>query len=311
MNVSDTSSYTQLYDGDIDSDIECLIGDTRKRSKRKNQNSSKVIESGRNAPVYIERGLGKSLIVNKNTLLHVPNLKEKQNVRDDDFAAWEKHSTGFGSKMLNKMGYCGKGLGKSGDGIINPIKIKDVNVRTKNEDLAENVPKYRVTNEIYPWPEGTTLITGSSILLGIQENKLQRYKAKVRPFPGATVDEMFDYLNPLLKKTPSNIILHIGSNDSPNKTSDEIAKEIIHLNAYIESVLPSVNIYWSCPVLRLDNKQANMVLPELSQWLKFFPKNFIDNNNIDGTCIGRKGLHLNTKGSSRLATNFISLLRRL
>ena len=122
---------------------------------------------------------------------------------------------------------------------------------------------------------------------------------------------MYDYLNPLLKKNPSNIILHIGSNDALDKTTEEIANEIIHLNEYIENVLPSVKIFWSCPILRLDNMKANTVLRELSQWLKNFTKNVIDNNNIDGTCIGKKRLHLNAKGSGRLAINLISLMKRL
>ena len=122
---------------------------------------------------------------------------------------------------------------------------------------------------------------------------------------------MYDYLNPLLKKKPTNIIIHIGSNDGPDKSVEEIANELIHLKAFIEKVLPAVDIFWSCPVLRLDNRKANAVLRELNQWLNFFSNNFIDNYNIDGTCIGKKGLHLNSKGSGRLAMNFISLMKRL
>ena len=43
---------------------------------------------------------------------------------NDNFAAWEKHSNGFGRKMLDRMGYCGGGLGKCEDGIVNPIIIE-------------------------------------------------------------------------------------------------------------------------------------------------------------------------------------------
>lgn len=42
---------------------------------------------------------------------------------DRDFGRWERHTTGFGSKMLSKMGWRqGTGLGSSGDGIVNPVK---------------------------------------------------------------------------------------------------------------------------------------------------------------------------------------------
>ena len=42
---------------------------------------------------------------------------------DRDFGKWEKFSSGFGSKMLSKMGWKqGKGLGVGGEGIVNPVK---------------------------------------------------------------------------------------------------------------------------------------------------------------------------------------------
>ena len=42
---------------------------------------------------------------------------------DREFGRWERHTTGFGSKMLSKMGWRqGTGLGSGGDGIVNPVK---------------------------------------------------------------------------------------------------------------------------------------------------------------------------------------------
>ncbi|KAI7863705.1 GC-rich sequence DNA-binding factor-like protein-domain-containing protein [Spinellus fusiger] len=41
------------------------------------------------------------------------------------FAGFSKHTTGFGQKMLQKMGWeIGKGLGSGGEGIINPVETK-------------------------------------------------------------------------------------------------------------------------------------------------------------------------------------------
>lgn len=41
------------------------------------------------------------------------------------FAAFTKHTTGFGQKMLEKMGWkAGKGLGAGGEGMINPVETK-------------------------------------------------------------------------------------------------------------------------------------------------------------------------------------------
>ena len=144
----------------------------------------------------------------------------------------------------------------------------------------------------------------------MEENRLRKFNGKVRAFPGACVDDMHDYLLPLLKKKPTNIIIHIGSNDAANKNADQISEEITNLKEFIENILPDVHIYISCPVLRLDNAKANSTLRELSKILKSLHK-VIVNDNIDGSCLGRKGLHLNPKGSGRLAMNYISLMRRL
>ena len=51
------------------------------------------------------------------------SFPRKSTVAEKDFGRWEKHTTGFGSKMLAKMGWrSGMGLGAKGEGIVNPVK---------------------------------------------------------------------------------------------------------------------------------------------------------------------------------------------
>ena len=49
----------------------------------------------------------------------------------------------------------------------------------------------------HPFPEGTCLTVGDSILAGIGENRLSdgKHKVKVRCFPDAGTDNMYDYMN--------------------------------------------------------------------------------------------------------------------
>ena len=83
---------------------------------------------------------------------------------------------------------------------------------TKNISL-ENEARYK-------WIKNITLIVGDSIVSGIEENKISRQwgKIKVKSFPGATIEDMYDYIRPLLKKCPKNIILRIGTNNTVNET---------------------------------------------------------------------------------------------
>ena len=134
--------------------------------------------------------------------------------------------------------------------------------------------------------------------------------ATIFKFENLEHDARVDVISHLLKKKPTNIILQIGSNDAPNKTADQIFEEINNLKRYIEDKLPSMKIFLSCPVLRVDNSHAHLVLRQLGEKLKALP-NIITNDNLDVTSLGKRGLHLNPKGSGRLALNYISLMRRL
>ena len=51
------------------------------------------------------------------------------------------------------------------------------------------------------------------MLNGIEESKLQmKFDVKLRAFSGANTEDMHSYLKSLLKKEPTTVILHIGTN---------------------------------------------------------------------------------------------------
>ena len=91
------------------------------------------------------------------------------------------------------------------------------------------------TAQAHAWNHGCTLIAGDSILNGIDERKLsKRRNVKVRNFPGATTADMKDYLKPLLRKKPTNVILHVGTNDSVNHDAGTIINDLLDLKQSIE-----------------------------------------------------------------------------
>ena len=59
----------------------------------------------------------------------------------------------------------------------------------------------------------TTVIAGDSIIKDIKGWLMSRNKrVKISSFPGANTDDMKDFLTPLLRKKPDELILHIGTN---------------------------------------------------------------------------------------------------
>ena len=122
---------------------------------------------------------------------------------------------------------------------------------------------------------------------------------------------MYDYLTPLLKKEPSKIILHVGSNNSTSEDDQTILDKLLLLKTHIQMIAPNVIVCLSTPVLRFDNPKAGFVLRKVADKLVSLKIDCINNNEIDASCVGRAGLHLNMKGASRLATNFISRMKRL
>ena len=122
---------------------------------------------------------------------------------------------------------------------------------------------------------------------------------------------MYSYLTPLLKKEPSVVLLHIGSNDASSKTSEVILTELLQLKHHIESCLPSCRVIISHPTLRLDNAKAGLTITNLVKKLNGLNIPCMVNSNIKFNHLSRKGHHLNDYGIKRMAMNIISLIRHL
>ena len=91
--------------------------------------------------------------------------------------------------------------------------------------------------------KSTTFLVSDPMLAGIEQNRISGSNSvNVRIFPGATHHDMYDYLKPILKKNPDNIILHIGNN-SVNETSRDILNRIISLKNFAEKISSNMQSY--------------------------------------------------------------------
>ena len=178
------------------------------------------------------------------------------------------------------------------------------------EKQKEPCNSKQINDDVHKWKPNTVLIAGDSTLNGIMEKRMGR-NTKVRAFPGARIEDMFSYLIPLLKKNPKHVILHIGTNDAANSSTEEILNQMLRLKDYVEKALPESVVIISHPIIRTDDIKADNILTNLREHLEVLNINCIFNNNITKELLSKGGLHLNAKGCGRLAMNFISYIQHL
>ena len=155
-----------------------------------------------------------------------------------------------------------------------------------------------------------TIIAGDSIIQNIRGWSLSKTnKVVVKPFPGATTEDMEDYIKPILTKDPENIIIHVGTNDVDSKEPRLTAEGIVNLACQIEGDAPNTNIAISGLVSRADDKEGKV--SSVNKILKKFCHqndwNFIDHNNVNLTHLNRGGLHLSKSGTALSAKNDLDI----
>ena len=68
-------------------------------------------------------------------------------------------------------------------------------------------------------------------------------KVQVSTFPGCTTLDMKDHINPILRKKPDKLIVHVGTNNLRGREAPtKCAEEIISLTKAIKSNLPTTTV---------------------------------------------------------------------
>ena len=111
------------------------------------------------------------------------------------------------------------------------------------------------------------------------------------------------------------MILHIGTNDvkDNSKTAEVVAAGILNLGTQIKESMPGTKVSFSSITVRKDRHSIQNKIEHVNAILKrmCIENNwtYIDNSNIDYTCLNRRGLHLNKNGSSIISKNYSNHLR--
>ena len=225
-------------------------------------------------------------------------LKEvRQSYRAKFYSAKSKAVVDLPSTNNNKNETATEPSGKS---IIIPTR--------ENESVTQ-----KSKSAVHTWRKGTTLIVGDSMLGGVKEGLIgPRGNMKVRSFPGATLDDMVDYLRPLLRKKPDRVLLHAATNDAINHNANDIIQKILDVKAFIENEVKGCTVIISSPINRLDNQKCATVIRNVNAQLKNIGNiNLMANDNITTKHLGIKKLHLNMSGTKLLVTNILTKLRSI
>ena len=130
---------------------------------------------------------------------------------------------------------------------------------------------------------------------------------KVRSHPRPKTNDFIDYVRPTVRKKPNLIIIYSGTNDTQNNinTLQKIRKVIFSVKDYDTD--DNMKIALSRIIHQSDHDfedKINETNRKLENLFKGKSMIFINNSNIDSTCLNRSKLHLNKSGTSLLIENF-------
>ena len=117
---------------------------------------------------------------------------------------------------------------------------------------------------------------------GINEKRFStNFKSvQVRCFSGATIDDIQFNLIPSLRKKSAALVLHIGTNNSPNETSYQIYNKLLNLLHFIKENNPNCHVLLSSPIDRLDDGKAALTIKRLNCLLLDSTIDIINNSEI-------------------------------
>ena len=152
-------------------------------------------------------------------------------------------------------------------------QLEEVKKKKKEEFYASrksNSKDNHTSNSQDLYPRDTILIAG--------DLRRKNHVVKVRNFPVANVEDMRYNLIPLIRKEPSHLIIHVGTNDAKKFTSREILDQLLNLKKIVSEQVPDCKVIIPTPTVRSDESRS------IKQ--RQLKTDIVDNTNIISRHIG-------------------------
>ena len=93
-------------------------------------------------------------------------------------------------------------------------------LQSKNLKRNRNQSNEEEHQDVHQWPKRSAAILGSLMVLAIKEELLskKKHQVKVRCCRGATVEDIFEYVKPIVKRNHDYVLLHVGTNNTKDMT---------------------------------------------------------------------------------------------
>ena len=186
-------------------------------------------------------------------------------------------------------------------------------LQSKNLERNRNQTNNEERQDVHQWPRGTVAIIGDSMVSGLKQELLsnKKHQVKVRCCRGTTVEDMFDYVKPILKRKPDYVVLHVGTNNAEDMTSRNILGKLLQLKTAVLDSDKNCKVILSQPMTRVDDGKAGFTISKLNDLLEEMDIPIVKNRNITVDHLGSKGLHLNPHGIARFEMNLKVSIRKL
>ena len=138
----------------------------------------------------------------------------------------------------------------------------------------------------------------------------KQHKVKVMTHSGCTSEDMVDFIKPVIRRKPDVVLLHAGTNDLTGdvntlKKLKKVVNEIKESNNEMKIIISGI--------IHRKDKNLKENIENINKKLKSFCEErdiiYMDNENIDPSCLNKGGLHLNRKGNSIFANNILNILK--
>ena len=115
----------------------------------------------------------------------------------------------------------------------------------------------------------------------------------------------------MLTDKPDLVLLHVGTNNACDMTSNKIVDDLLSLKHRVEKLLPKAKVIISSIITRTDDGKADYTIRKANELLGNLKLNLLDNSNITHKDLGKRGLHLSKTGKIKWARYILEKLKSL